>query len=61
MQMAILCATIYNSQRSKGRMWTPADFLPQWGGKRKLTPEELFAKAVQANTAMGGTVHVTTE
>ncbi|MGW1309592.1 phage tail assembly protein T [Streptomyces californicus] len=55
-QMAILAAVIANSQRTKGRMLTPADFLPSWEGKRKLTPEELFAKAMAANTALGGRV-----
>lgn len=61
--MAILAAVVMNSQRTKGRMFVPADFLPAWEGKRTLTPEELFAKVVQANTGLGGSVRtrVTTE
>lgn len=58
--MAILAAVVANSQRAKGRMLTPADFLPAWEGKRKLSPEELFQKVTQANTALGGSVASTT-
>lgn len=61
MQMAVLAAVIANSQRARGRMLTPADFLPAWEGKRKLTPEELFQKVTHANTALGGSVRTTPE
>lgn len=61
--MAILASVVMNSQRTKGRMFAPADFLPKWEGKRTLTPEELFQKVAQTNQALGGSVRtrVTTE
>lgn len=56
--MAVLASVVANSQRGKGRMSTPSDFLPKWDGKRHvMTPEEMFAAAMQANVAMGGTAH----
>ncbi|MCM2580442.1 hypothetical protein M1E25_24420 [Streptomyces sp. MTZ3.1] len=47
-----------NSQRGKGqKAMRPDDFIPAWdGGKRVMSPEEMFAAAVKATTAMGGTV-----
>lgn len=54
-QAAIIAATVANANLAKGkRPFVPADFIPEWGGKRKLTPEELWAKIKQVNAALGG-------
>jgi hypothetical protein len=53
-QAAIVAATIANVQRGKGqRTLAPIDFVPVWD-KRKKTPEELWAAAMAANSALGG-------
>ncbi|MFH8369201.1 hypothetical protein [Streptomyces sp. NPDC018031] len=60
-QAAIIAATVANSQRSRGRRAEPADFLPRWGRPRVMTPEAMWAAAVQATTALGGTITATPE
>ena len=58
LQAGIIAATVANSQRGKGqKALRPDDFIPAWdGGRRTMTPEEMFAAAVKATTAMGGTI-----
>lgn len=54
----IVAAAVTNANRGKGSPVRKAeDFVPQWGGKtarRKLTPEELWAKAREMNVKLGG-------
>ncbi|MER7874826.1 hypothetical protein ABTY63_14885 [Streptomyces solisilvae] len=59
-QAAIIAATVANSQRSKGRALLPKDFIPKWDKPRAMTPEEMWAAAMQANASLGGTVATTT-
>ncbi|MDT3395431.1 hypothetical protein RKE29_01990 [Streptomyces sp. B1866] len=55
-QAAIVAATVANAQRARGRALRPEDFLPVWDKPRAMTPEEMWAAAMQANAALGGTV-----
>lgn len=59
-QAAIIAATVANSQR-KGRPLQPKDFIPKWDKPAAMTPEEMWAAAMQANAALGGTVTATSE
>jgi hypothetical protein len=52
----IIAATISNSAGSK-RTAKPSDFLPTWY-KRKRSVEELWAEAMKANTALGGSIRM---
>ncbi|WP_431772178.1 phage tail assembly protein T [Streptomyces cucumeris] len=60
-QAAIVAATVANSQRTKGRPLQPKDFIPKWDKPKAMTPEEMWAAAMQANAALGGTVTTTPE
>jgi hypothetical protein len=57
-QASLIAATIANSQRGKGQAPKPLkQFMLVWDkAPRKMTPEEMWQAAMQANTAMGGTV-----
>ncbi|MBI0294508.1 DUF4035 domain-containing protein [Streptomyces sp. PRKS01-29] len=60
-QAAIIASTVANSQRSKGRALLPKDFIPKWDRPRAMTPEEMWAAAMQANASLGGTIATTPE
>lgn len=59
-QAAIIAATVANAQRSKGRALLPKDFIPKWDKPKAMTPEEMWAAAMQANASLGGTIATTT-
>jgi len=53
-QASIVAATVANAASDRPRA-KPADFMPEWG-KRKKTPQEMWAAVVQANANLGGSV-----
>lgn len=56
---AMVTSAVVNSQRGKGKAPIPlSKFLFEWGGRQRLTPEELYAKARQINAKLGGTERV---
>lgn len=52
---AIIASTVANAHAGKA-VTKVQDFIPDWD-KRPLTPEELFQKVMQANTALGGSIN----
>jgi len=51
----IVAATIANGLRGKkGRVHRPADFMPEWGGRRRQSWQEQLAIVQQINRAAGG-------
>ncbi|GFH38919.1 hypothetical protein SCWH03_51820 [Streptomyces pacificus] len=55
--LAMLCATVSNTARGKGRKATPKDFLPQWdrGPKEAMDWQSMLAAAKAMNRRLGGT------
>jgi hypothetical protein len=52
-RMGSICATVLNSQRTKGRVFQPSDFIVDFSKPKQKSPEEikavLFAFAKQHN------------
>ncbi len=56
---AMITAAIVNANRGKGPPKRVEDFLPSWGGKPirvAKSADELYAKALELNRKMGGSV-----
>lgn len=55
---ALICSVIANANRSKGKPFTPSDFMPQEKKKRKkMTTEEMVEMLKQITLANGGEVN----
>ncbi len=54
--MAVIAATVSNSNRGKGRKARVLDFLPKWdrGGRRQMDWTEMLAAVKTMNRSMGG-------
>lgn len=53
---AMLCATVSNTARGKGRKATPKDFLPQWdrGPKEAMDWQDMLTAVKAMNRRFGG-------
>lgn len=55
-QAALVAATVANAMSSKRKRHKIKDFLLPWGGRRKRSPEELYAAAKAWVQRSGGTI-----
>lgn len=55
---ALICSVIANVNRGKGKVYTPADFMPKEQKKKKaMTMQDMISVLKQVTAAQGGAVN----